>query len=375
MDRETKRHIVVTIGTRPEALKLAPVILELRKSPRDFKATILSTGQHREMLSQALGSFGLSADVDLAVMKPGQTLSGLTADVLSALQPRLEQLGPDLVLVQGDTTTAFTAALASFYNGIPVGHVEAGLRTGDRANPFPEEVNRRLIAGLASIHFAPTQRAAAALRREGVDPSSIHMTGNTVVDALGLLDDRPKMLLATTASAIQRSDGRLVLVTCHRRESFGPDLDAIVSAIGHLARQFPKHLFVFPVHLNPRVRAQVQPFLSGVSNIHLIDPLPYADLLALLEAASVVVTDSGGIQEEAPSFGVPVVVVRRTTERPEGIRKGFARLVSPDTDQIVQVASRWITRDRRAALKQRSNPYGDGRSAQRIVEVLKTWHP
>jgi UDP-N-acetylglucosamine 2-epimerase (non-hydrolysing) len=365
------QHIVVVVGTRPEAIKQAPVVLALRGRPDRFRVTLLSTGQHREMLQDALASFGLAADVDLNVMVADQTLGGLTARLLEGCQSSYQTLRPDWVLVQGDTTTAFAAALAALYARIPVAHIEAGLRTHDMGNPFPEEANRRLVGVLAQLHFSPTPLAARALKRDGIPEDRIVVTGNTVVDAMELLRQgaRQKPSFAVT-EAVTRSNGKLVLVTCHRRESFGSDLAAIIEAVATIAAEFPDRTILFPVHLNPHVRLQVLPCLSKVPNVVLTEPVGYADILHVLDHAELVITDSGGLQEEAPSFGVPVIVIRRTTERPEGIRSGFARLVAPDRDGISALAARWLKSNRRKRLVGRLNPYGDGRAAQRIVEHL-----
>lgn len=372
MSRLSVRHVTVVLGTRPEALKLAPVVLALRARPEACRVTLLSTGQHRQMLAQALASFNLVPDIDLDVMVPNQTLAGLTAALLVRCQEFFEANRPDMVVVQGDTATVLAASLAAYYTRIPVAHVEAGLRTGDAYNPFPEEMNRRLVGSLAQVHLCPTTRAARQLASEGVPASRIVVTGNTIVDALELLR-RTSDIAAVSAPvrhAVSRSNGKLILVTCHRRESFGADLGAIVAGITRLAREFPDRTVFFPVHLNPNVRAQVMPELAEVANVILSEPVGYADLLHVLSEAELVITDSGGIQEEAPSFGVPLIVVRRTTERPEGIRAGFARLVTPDADAIVTLATRWLKQHRKARLKGRANPYGDGRAAERIADRL-----
>lgn len=351
---------------------MAPVIKELRYRPDAVRCTVVSTGQHREMLQQALASFQLDADIDLAIMRPSQTLAGLTSAVIEASDRVLSEQRPDVVLVQGDTTTVVAASMAAYYQRIAVGHVEAGLRTGDRYNPFPEEMNRSLLAPLASYHFAPTTGAAENLRREGVPDHRIHVTGNTVVDALETLraglDE--SHISPHVKEAADKAPGRLILVTCHRRESFGRDLEIILSALRALAARFPERLFFFPVHLNPAVRQQVLPQLGGIPNIILADPIPYQDMLFCLSKAELVLTDSGGLQEETPSFHVPCLVLRRTTERPEGVAAGFAKLVPLEEDELVDTAADWISHNRRDHLKGLSNPYGDGKAAARIVSIL-----
>ncbi|WP_185966149.1 non-hydrolyzing UDP-N-acetylglucosamine 2-epimerase [Rhodopseudomonas palustris] len=368
-------RVMVVFGTRPECIKLAPVVAELNRRPGAFSTIVCSTGQHREMLDQALASFDLVTDLDLGVMQPNQTLPGLTAALLTALSAAIAQAKPDRVVVQGDTTTAFAAALAAYYARLPVAHVEAGLRSGDRYNPFPEEINRRIVASLAELHFAPTERAFQALRREGIAEATIHLTGNTIVDALHLLKarlDTPGGLdrISAPVKAFGADGRRLVLVTCHRRENFGDDLAAICRAVARIARAHPDCLIVFPVHLNPNVRAQVMPLLSGLGNVALCEPVAYDDLIYLLSRATLVLSDSGGIQEEAPSFGVPVLVLRRTTERPEGVDAGVAELVGADENLIVARAAFRLGSEA-GLLPVGTNPYGDGRAAVAIADILE----
>ncbi len=372
MAEKARQHVMVVAGTRPEAVKMAPVVAELRRRPEQFHCTLVSTGQHREMLQQAMNSFGLTVDIDLAIMQPNQTLAGLTGAAVVACDSVIKEVGPDIVLVQGDTTTVLAASLAAYYNKIAVGHVEAGLRTNDRYNPFPEEINRSLLSRLATFHFAPTALAARSLRREGVLNENVFVTGNTVVDALHTLRAglREDIVSSHVQAAVATGKGRFVLVTCHRRESFGNDLEVIVSALKSLAERFPDRIFFFPVHLNPNVREQVIPQLATVDNIILSDPVPYPDILYCLSKAELVLTDSGGLQEEAPSFHVPVIVLRHTTERPEGIRAGFSRLVALEHDAIVRLASAWLKTRRHEKLVGLSNPYGDGAAAKRIVDIL-----
>jgi UDP-N-acetylglucosamine 2-epimerase (non-hydrolysing) len=367
-----KIHVAATVGTRPEAIKMAPVIKTLAADPEHFAVTVLSTGQHREMLAQALSLFSIVPDVDLRLMTPDQGLAGLTQGALGGLTQCLSQLRPDMLLVQGDTTTVFAASLAAFYLGVPVGHVEAGLRSHDMANPFPEEANRRLTSVLTALHFAPTPLARRELLREGHDPASVVVTGNTVVDALlgltaSLGPDRCPLL-----DRLAPDGGRAVLVTSHRRESWGEALTHICAAVGDLADAFPDVAFLYPVHLNPRVREVAFGVLGGRANVHLLDPLDYATFVLLMRDATLILTDSGGVQEEAPTFHTPVLVLRKVTERPEASRLGLARLVGSDRRTIVAEASRLLAdEDARQAMRQGGNPYGDGRAAGRIALAIK----
>jgi len=368
----TKRLMVV-LGTRPEVIKLAPVIAAIRSKPDVFELVVCSTDQHREMLEQAFEVFGVIPDLRLNVMHAGQTLAELTVRLVSELAPVLAGVKPDRLIVQGDTTTAFAAALCGYYERIPVAHVEAGLRSFNRYSPFPEEMNRRAIGGIADLHFAPTQGAADALLIEGVPHASIHVTGNTVVDALRAVRDRlggPERATLLSDEALGLAEGSvpLVMASCHRRESVGPDLEAICRALLRIARGFSDVRIVFPVHLNPTIRGSVLSALSGERNIRLVEPLSYPDMLFLLSRARLVLTDSGGIQEEAPSFGVPVLVLRRHTERTEAIDAGLAVLVGPDEELIVKRATEYLS----AALPPPAseNPFGDGHAAERIVDIL-----
>lgn len=366
------KTIAVVVGTRPEAIKLAPVILRLRARPT-IGCHVVASAQHRGLLDQALADFGLSADCDLDLMRPGQSLAGLTARAVEALDKSFAAARPDLVLVQGDTTTAFSAALAAFYQGIPVGHVEAGLRTGDLSAPWPEEANRALIARLARLHFAPTEGACVALRREGIDPAWIHVTGNTSIDALF-------QILARQSDRPHETNGRrgpTVLITAHRRESFGEGLDGVFQAIADLADRFAEVEFLYPVHPNPKVRGPVARVLARTDdsrlrhgNVRLVDPLPYARFVAAMSQASLILTDSGGIQEEAPSLGTPVLVLRDCTERPEALASGLVRLVGTDRARIVAEAALVLnnpTSHRRPA--RGPSPYGDGHAADRIAAI------
>ena len=364
--------VLSVIGTRPEAIKMAPVVRELRQHPDHVRSLVCVTGQHREMLAPILSLFAIAPDFDLATMRPDQGLTGLTARLLDGLDPVIRQTAPDWILAQGDTTTVLAAALAAYYHQVPFGHVEAGLRTGRRYQPFPEEMNRRLADVLAERHFAPTERARQALLREGVPDDRIELVGNTVVDAL----------LATLALPYDWQAGplteldprrRRILVTAHRRESFGEPFRQLCFAIRDLAfATAPLGIeVVYPVHLNPNVRQPVTEILSGLANVRLIEPLDYQSLVQLMKHSELILTDSGGIQEEAPSLGVPLLVMRNTTERPEGIEAGVAKLVGTDPDRIVKEALRLIHDPaQRAAMATGANPYGDGQAAERIVASL-----
>lgn len=375
------RRVLLVFGTRPEAIKMAPVYAALRADASGVEPVCCVTGQHRGLLDRALASFGIVPDIDLDLMREGQLPGELGAAVLASLGPVLDEVAPDLVLVHGDTTTSMASALAAFYAGIPIGHVEAGLRSRSLSAPFPEELNRRVTTLASRYHFAPTSTARDNLLSEGCDPASIHVTGNTAVDAIlqvaGRLDADPAL-----ATRVARDLGgalgfdwrreRLVLVTCHRRESFGEPLSAICAAIAELAEQFQEVRFVIPVHPNPRVRSQLAERLGRVAGVHLIAPLGYESLVALLRACHFVLTDSGGIQEEAPSFGKPVLIMRQVTERPEAIAAGCARLVGVDRPRIVAEAST-LLRDPAAlaAMVPGVNPFGDGRAGARIAEVVR----
>lgn len=364
------RKVLFCFGTRPEAIKLAPVIKELERFPRSFRVRVLVTAQHREMLDQVLRTFGIRPDIDLDIMRPRQTLSSLTARLLVAIERVLVAETPDVVIVQGDTTSALVSSLAAYYQGVPVAHVEAGLRTHDPYAPFPEEMNRRLIAALAAMHFAPTRQARKNLIREGIPARLIHVTGNTAIDALlavmRITENRRIEVLGRV-----NSGSRIVLVTGHRRESFGPGLDRICRALATLVRRNPDVEVIYPVHLNPNVRGPVRRALGGHSRIHLIEPLEYMPFVGLMRRAYLILTDSGGIQEEAPTLGKPVLVMRDKTERGEGLSAGTARLVGTDVKRIVRSAER-LLRSRAAyeRMSRAANPYGDGRAAVRIRRAL-----
>jgi UDP-N-acetylglucosamine 2-epimerase (non-hydrolysing) len=358
---------MVVVGTRPEAIKMAPVISALRAS-RQLSCRVVATAQHRDMLDQALRLFHIEPDMDLDVMQSGQSLTSLTARLLSAFESALDAYLPDAVLAQGDTTTVLAVALACFYRRIPFGHVEAGLRTGDLSNPFPEEANRSLAAKLARWHFAPTAAARQNLLREGVPEADIHVTGNTVIDALLSVAAQPAPLpFALDAKS------RLILVTAHRRESFGEPLRTICRAILTLLQEFPDLTVVFPVHPNPHVQDTVKAALGGHARVLLCAPLDYRTFVAVMQAAYLILSDSGGVQEEAPALGKPVLVLRRETERPEAIAAGVVQLVGTGHDAIV-AAVRSLCTDRAAyaAMAKGVSPYGDGLAAGRIVQVLES---
>ena len=366
-------RILFVFGTRPEAIKLCPLIQRLRSQPDDFEVTVSVTAQHRDMLDPVLEAFGVRPDFDLDLMRPGQTLSGLTARILAGLEPVLSSARPRLVVVQGDTNTTFAAALAAFYHSIPVAHVEAGLRTGDMRQPFPEEINRVLTSRIAEFHFAPTRAAEAALLREGVLPDKIHVTGNTGIDAvLWVRDALDRGTLTAPAWPWLDPSRRLLLVTCHRRENFGPGFDRAMRALGVLAAR-PDVQIVYPVHRNPNVLGPAHSRLEGHANIVLLDPLPYVPFVDLMRRCSMIVTDSGGIQEEAPSLGKPVLVLREKTERPEAVEAGTVKLVGTDEQRIVAEATRLLDGAAEYARMTRiHNPYGDGHACGRIAQVLAT---
>jgi UDP-N-acetylglucosamine 2-epimerase (non-hydrolysing) len=367
-----KPTVLIAFGTRPEAIKLAPVVAALRAEHPEVRTVVCSTGQHREMLRQVTDLFGIKCDIQLDVMLPNQTLSGVTARLFDEIDRAVAEVKPDWLIVQGDTTTAFVGATVGFYHKIRVGHVEAGLRTGDKFRPFPEEVNRRFVTIVADAHFAPTERARRALLREYVPDEQIHLTGNTVVDAVLDVARRPYEWTSGPIRAVS-VDRPIVLITAHRRESFGETFRSICAAIRELAIRHADSgvQFVYPVHLNPNVRAPVQDMLSGTGNVSLLDPLDYSSLIQLLKRSTLVLTDSGGIQEEAPAFGVPVCVMRDTTERPEGIEAGVAVLVGTRYESILETADRLLKNPAaRAAMASAVNPYGDGKASQRIAEFL-----
>ncbi len=368
------RTVLTIIGTRPEAIKLCPVVLELKRRGDSFRALVCVTGQHREMLDQVMTLFQIEPDFDLAIMSPGQTLAEVTARAVAGIDEVIGKVMPDMTLVQGDTTTAFCGALAAHYRRAPVGHVEAGLRTGDKYAPFPEEMNRRLISRLADAHFAPTPHARDTLLAEGVDPVTVHLTGNTVIDALLQVRERVRRQTPDLPDGLAGSlDGHpVVLVTAHRRESFGQGFEAICGAIRESADENPSVHFVYPVHLNPNVREPVNRILAGHRRIHLIEPLSYESFVWLMDRSTVVLTDSGGVQEEAPSLGKPVLVMRETTERPEGVAAGNAKLAGTRRETIVRELNHLLgSKLAREKMTSVANPYGDGSASRRIVDIIE----
>jgi UDP-N-acetylglucosamine 2-epimerase (non-hydrolysing) len=368
-----RKRILTIFGTRPEAIKLFPLVHALESDGR-FDSRVCVSAQHRSRLDQVLEIAAITPDCDLDVMQPDQSLDALTASLLTGLGRVMDDERPDWVVVQGDTATAMTGAIAAYYRKIPVAHVEAGLRSGNIHHPWPEEINRKIIGTIAALHFAPTETAAEALRRENVEPATIHVTGNTVIDALHWITGRiaKEPALAAGLAALERrfAGKRIVGVTSHRRENFGGGMEAIAEAIRRLAAR-PDVALIFPVHLNPNVRSVMNERLGGLANVALIEPLDYPHFARLLDIATLMLTDSGGVQEEAPALGKPVLVMRETTERPEGIAAGTARLVGTDADRIVAEAERLLDDEAAyVAMARAHNPFGDGRSAARIVELL-----
>ena len=371
-------RILFVFGTRPEAIKLAPLIAEARREPR-FEVRSCVTAQHRQMLDQALSIFDLKPDVDLDLMRPDQDLPALTAALVRGVYGVVTKIAPDLVVVQGDTTTTFTAALAAFYARVPVAHVEAGLRSGSMSAPWPEELNRKLTSSIASMHFAPTAGAGDHLLREGIAADSIFVTGNTVIDAVAQIAGA----IARDASIRERLDREfsyldnarpLILTTGHRRESFGPGLESICNALAQLASDEDVDI-LYPVHLNPNVREPVRRILGPRDRVHLIDPVDYVTFVYLMMRAHVILTDSGGVQEEAPFLRKPVLVMRETTERPEAIAAGVARLVGTDASVIVSETKRLLHDDAHySAMASGASPYGDGTASKKIIEILAASH-
>jgi UDP-N-acetylglucosamine 2-epimerase (non-hydrolysing) len=384
------KTILSIFGTRPEAIKMAPVVKELKKHPDAFKSLVCVTAQHREMLDQVLDIFDIQPDYDLNIMQAGQDLYDITANVLLGLKNILTDVRPDMVLVHGDTTTTMTATLAAFYAGIPVGHVEAGLRTHNKFAPFPEEINRKVTSAVCDLHFAPTIQAKQNLLAEGVPVDTIHVTGNTVIDALFLVLEKIRTgnleesiiqgisehypdLQRLLDSSNRLTDQRIIIVTGHRRENFGEGFESICHALHDIAVSHPDVEIIYPVHLNPNVQQPVHRILgaNSVKNIHLIDPMDYVPFVYLMRRSYLIITDSGGIQEEAPSLGKPVLVMREATERPEALLAGTARMVGTDRHRIVREVTGLLTKkEEYESMSQTHNPYGDGQAANRICKVL-----
>ena len=364
------KKIMFVFGTRPEAIKMAPLVKAMEKA-EDLEPLVVVTAQHREMLDQVLALFDVTPSYDLNLMKQNQTLRDITVGVLRGIERIVIKEKPDLVLVHGDTTTTFAGALASFYQQIPVGHVEAGLRSGNMYSPFPEEANRKLRGQLASVHFAPTRQARENLLREGVDADAVYTTGNTVIDALHLTVQKDFSFDAELAEMLD-VPGRKVLLTTHRRENLGQPMVQIFRAIRTLHANFPDVHFYFPMHKNPRVRALAHEALDELERVHLFEPLDYAPFANLMERMDLILTDSGGMQEEAPALGKPVLVLRDTTERPEAVEAGTVRLVGCDTDLIVETVTELFTNDAAyAEMKHAVNPYGDGKACARIIDAIR----
>ncbi|MCE2572798.1 UDP-N-acetylglucosamine 2-epimerase (non-hydrolyzing) [Motilimonas eburnea] len=367
--------VLSVFGTRPEAIKMAPVVEQLNLCP-DIEAKVCVTAQHREMLDQVLALFNITPDYDLDIMQPGQTLGGITSRILLGLEPILAEFKPDLVLVHGDTSTTLATALATYYQQIPIGHVEAGLRTNNIYSPWPEEGNRKLTGALTALHFAPTSSSEKNLLDEGVDPQSIVVTGNTVIDALLTVKNKLNQDAELTAKLSQQfpqldETKKLILVTGHRRESFGAGFEHICEALVDVATSHQDVQILYPVHLNPNVREPVNRILKGIDNIHLIEPQDYLPFVYLMDKAHIILTDSGGIQEEAPSLGKPVLVMRDTTERPEAVTAGTVKLVGTDKQAIVENI-KCLLSDKQAYqdMSQAHNPYGDGKASQRIISQI-----
>jgi UDP-N-acetylglucosamine 2-epimerase (non-hydrolysing) len=372
------QKILIVFGTRPEAIKMAPVVKAFQAASPAIQTVVCVTAQHRQMLDQVLKLFDISPEHDLNIMQPGQDLFDITCNILTGLKGVLATEKPNLMLVHGDTTTTLAASLAAYYTGVPVGHVEAGLRTGNKRAPFPEEINRKLTGAIADLHFAPTEAARANLLREGVDPDSIHVTGNTVIDALLAITQRlhasPELKTGFDKQfAFLDASKKLILVTGHRRENFGEGFQNICQALADIACTAPDVEVLYPVHLNPNVRQPVADILATrkLSNVHLIDPVDYLPFVYLMNRAHLIITDSGGVQEEAPSLGKPVLVMRDSTERPEAVAAGTVKLVGTSRELIVSECLNLLhNADDYQRMSQADNPYGDGQAAQRIVQTV-----
>ena len=369
-----KKKVLIVMGTRPEAIKLAPVYQALKSQEQFFDVDILATAQHREMLDQALLAFGISPKYDLNVMRHNQDLYDVTAQSLLGLRDILQSTKIDSILVQGDTTSTFVGALAGFYQKIFVGHVEAGLRTDDKFSPYPEEINRRVTSCLADIHFAPTEKARENLMKENIPEREIVVTGNTAIDSLlwAVKNTKPTFENFLPRECLNAIENRFILLTMHRRESFGQPLLDALAAVAELAAKYPDISILFPVHLNPKVRRPVEDILANIDNIHLLEPLDYVNFVHLMNRATIIMTDSGGIQEEAPSLNKPILVLREVTERPEGVLAGVAKLVGTNRKKIVEEATKLLTNDSYyQSMVNISNPYGDGTASAKLVDALK----
>ncbi|HCY77269.1 MAG TPA: UDP-N-acetylglucosamine 2-epimerase (non-hydrolyzing) [Ignavibacteriales bacterium] len=368
------KKISFVFGTRPEAIKLAPVIIEMKKHP-EFEVNVCVTAQHREMLDQVLEVFNIKPDFDLNLMTPDQTLANLTAEAIVKLDNYFKTYKPDLVFVQGDTTSVLAASIAAFYNNIRIAHVEAGLRTFNKSAPFPEEINRVLTSHIADLHFAPTETAKNNLIKEGITEEKIFVTGNTVIDALfhvkDIVSKNPPEVMGVNKEILD-TNKPIVLITGHRRENFGKGFENICAAIAELADEFKDHYYIYPVHLNPNVRKPVNEILGNKKNILLIEPLSYLPFVYLMTKAKIILTDSGGIQEEAPSLGKPVLVMRDVTERPEAVETGCVKLVGTDKIKIIDAVKILLTSDEHYKIMQMIiNPYGDGKASNRIIKIIQ----
>jgi UDP-N-acetylglucosamine 2-epimerase (non-hydrolysing) len=369
-----KKKIAVVFGTRPDTIKMAPIILELQKFPEQFEVVTIATAQHRQMLDQVLVVFNIKSSYDLDIMAPKQTLASLTAKIITGLDEIFAKEKPDMVLVQGDTSTTCIGSLAAFYHQIPVGHIEAGLRTNEKANPFPEEINRRITGVISDLHFAPTETAKHSLLKENVNPSTIFVTGNTVVDALEYTVRENYKFAVPILDTIVNKGKKIVLITMHRRENWGLPMEGACKAIRRLALKYPDLEFLFPVHMNPIVREVVYPILQDLPNISLIEPLDYLDFVNIMAKSYLIFTDSGGVQEEGPHFGIPILVLRSVTERPDAVNFGTVKLVGLDEENIFNTAVQLI--DNKVAYAKMANavnPYGDGLSAVRTIKIIKNY--
>lgn len=367
--------VLSIFGTRPEVIKMAPVIKELERRQESFVSKIVVTGQHKEMCKPYLELFSIKPDYDLAIMEKEQTLNSIVVNILTRLPELLAEIQPHIVLVQGDTTSAFAATLAAYHSKTKIGHVEAGLRTNDKYNPYPEEINRRCISVLADLHFAPTKKAKDNLIAEGISSENIFVTGNTVIDALKMIIKNDYQFKHDVLSKIDFDSKKIICVTTHRRESFGEPLKNTLKAIKEIIEIFPDVEIILPVHYNPNVRRHVYEMLNGTNRIHLIEPLSYEPFVQLLNKSYLILTDSGGIQEEAPSLGKPVLVLRESTERPEGIEAGTAKLVGTDVKRIISSVKELLeNKEIYNKMAHAINPYGDGKAASKIVDALKKYH-
>lgn len=369
-----RKKICVIFGTRPDTIKMAPIIIELQKNSEYFDVLTIATAQHRQMLDQVLEVFNIKPSYDLDIMAPRQTLSSLTSKIITKLDEILTIEKPDMILVQGDTTTTCIGSLAAFYHQIPVGHIEAGLRTNNKNNPFPEEINRRITSCITDLHFAPTETARQALIKENIDEKIIFVTGNTVVDALKYSVKENYTFTIPELNNIVKQESKIVLITMHRRENWGKPMEGACEAVKKLAEELPDFKFVFPVHLNPVVREVVFKYLQNIPNISLIEPLDYLDFVNLMSKSYLILTDSGGVQEEGPHFGIPILVLREVTERPEAVEYGTVKLVGLDKEKIYNNCRLLIdNKNEYKKMANSTNPYGDGHSSERTISIIKNY--